>query len=338
MRTEIIATVRRIDSQKNFESMISKLIKNNVKYYRFNMRKFDEKNIVDLYADLKILQQNADIKVMLDLPYPGNKLKIKTFHNEEIRIKKNQILTIEYSDIEPAKENYLCINKQGFSDNLIVGDLLFYADGEGAFEVIKRKYTCSICVKALNDFSLYPYKSIFTKKIFKEYRIPNYLKDIIKEILPESIALSFVEKPEDIQWIYDCFLEKNKCPQIISKIETNNGVKNIEKILTETDGIMIARGDLGLSIKPEELYCVQQYITRKAQQYGKTVMIATDILKSLVSLYLPSRADIIDCYEILRQGLDYLVLNCDLLYEGDIDRICSLIYSMRNSLGKNMMI
>lgn len=124
----------------------------------------------------------------------------------------------------------------------------------------------------------------------------------------DALAVSFVQHERDILAVKNLF-PKNKCPFLIAKIETKQGVERAEHILKESDGLMVARGDLGLALKIEELPIVQKDLINCALKMSKPVITATQMLASMVKNIIPTRAEITDVANAILDGSDAIMLS-----------------------------
>ncbi len=129
-------------------------------------------------------------------------------------------------------------------------------------------------------------------------------EEVIKRLDPEFIALSYTRNVEDILTVRK--LTKSK---IIAKIENWEGVKNIESIIREADGVMVARGDLGVEIPPENVPVIQKQIVKLANKYAKPVIVATQVLYSMVENPVPTRAEVSDIATAVLDGADAIMLS-----------------------------
>ncbi|MDD5703704.1 MAG: pyruvate kinase, partial [Dehalococcoidales bacterium] len=145
-----------------------------------------------------------------------------------------------------------------------------------------------------------------------------FLTSILRENLdfavqqnPEYIALSFVNTPEDVEQVREILRQKKSDIPIISKIERAEAVKNFNRILDVSDGIMVARGDLGVEISLKDVPIVQKEIIRKCNVAGKTVITATQMLESMVNAARPTRAEVSDVANAILDGTDAVMLSAE---------------------------
>lgn len=125
----------------------------------------------------------------------------------------------------------------------------------------------------------------------------------------DYIAQSFVRNKEDIQKIRNMLNNSGKSIKIIAKIENREGIKNIDEIIKVSDGIMIARGDMGISIPIYEVPIIQKMIIKKCRKAGKFVITATQMLESMTENHIPTRAEVTDVANAVLDGSDYLMLS-----------------------------
>ena len=125
----------------------------------------------------------------------------------------------------------------------------------------------------------------------------------------DFIALSFVREPADVLQLKELLRDKVGKIKIIAKIEDQEGVTNIEKIISEADGIMVARGDLGIEIPIHSVPTVQRKIVRSCSEQGKRVIIATHLLESMIKNPLPTRAEVTDVANAIYEEVDSVMLS-----------------------------
>lgn len=189
-----------------------------------------------------------------------------------------------------------------------------YGDGDGGFEIIAVEND-RLTVKALNTFEIVRTKSINLELI--KCKVDDWKKVLTIEE-PLDFLLSFVESADNVSEIHKYLKNGGK---VIPKIETLKAISDIEDIVKVSDGVLVARGDLGLC-DSIGLYENFNNIVDVCKKYNKTVLCATDILLSLTNSYLPSRADIMDISHIISKGCKNVILNnMDWDYEKTIDYI-----------------
>lgn len=207
--------------------------------------------------------------------------------------------------------------------NFRLGMELIYDDGSGAFCVTEIYNNQNIIIlKALNRFKLQNMKSI-SFGFLEENTYSNVVNKICKNIMPNDIALSFVENKFDLVEIND--LKKTYNFSIISKIETQKGIKNIEEIIDKSDSIMLGRGDLFLNSPINKIYAYEQMVSNLCKQNNVNLYIATGFMNSCIYRYIPSISDIVDLTYAISLSPEAIVLNVDLVMSEKINKVVELI-------------
>ena len=157
----------------------------------------------------------------------------------------------------------------------------------------------------------------------EENTYSNVVNKICKNIMPNDIALSFVENKFDLVEIND--LKKTYNFSIISKIETQKGIKNIEEIIDKSDSIMLGRGDLFLNSPINKIYAYEQMVSNLCKQNNVNLYIATGFMNSFIYRYIPSLSDIVDLTYAISLSPEAIVLNVDLVMSEKINKVVELI-------------
>ena len=208
-------------------------------------------------------------------------------------------------------------------DNIFkIGQEIVYNSGEGAFYVSRLGEDSYIEIKALNDFKLISMKSLSLGYIKKE-SYTNVIYKIFSNTMADSLAFSFVESREDIKEAIK-LKEKYKF-SLISKIETNQGIENLEEIVNNSNGVMLARGDLCLNAPVEKLGEYQKYLSAQCKSKHREFYIATDFMNSCISNYIPSRSDVIDLLVAISLLPTSIVFNANLVMSSGIKTVIDLL-------------
>ena len=271
---------------------------------------YHKETVQNLREALK-LRPKLTCALMLDTKGPEIRTGIIE-SKEGVRLVKGQELelTTDYSFLGNEKKiaiSYPAIVK------LKIGQKVLMADGN-VTAIVKQVMEKSIIVTIQNDYLLGNTKNVFLPKVNVE--LPTLSekdeKDLVQFGLKEGIdmvAASFVRKAEDVEYIRDVLGPKGSHIKIISKIENHEGVENYEKILEVTDGIMVARGDLGMELPVEKVFLAQKYMIELANKAGKPIVTATQMLESMVSNSRPTRAEASDVANAVLDGSDAVMLS-----------------------------
>jgi len=255
---------------------------------------------------------NLPIAIMLDTK--GPEYRIKTFENKRITLHDGDTFTFTTEDII-GDNTRVSVNYPHLTEELKVGDRILVNNGLVICEVKEICGQDAICT-VLCGGELSDRKSMnFPNKVLKQ----DYLSDADKADLlfgiendVDFIAASFVSTEQDVRDLRE-FLDENggKEISIIAKIENRAGVDNIEEICRIADGIMVARGDLGVEIPYVEVPAVQKYLIKKCRLLGKRVITATEMLESMIQNPRPTRAEISDVANAVYDGSSAVMLSAE---------------------------
>ena len=253
---------------------------------------------------------NLPIAIMLDTK--GPEYRIRTFAEGKVTVEDGQTFTFTTDEIVGDKTK-VSVNYKDLIKNLTVGDQILVNNGLVIFEVTKLSGNDAIC-KVVTGGVLSDRKSMcFPNKVMSgPYLSEQDKQDILFGIRHgvDFIAASFVSTKQDVQELRD-FLVANggEDIDIIAKIENRSGVDNVEEICSLCEGIMIARGDLGVEIPFVEVPAIQKLLIRKCRLLGKRVITATEMLESMIYNPRPTRAEISDVANAVYDGSSAVMLS-----------------------------
>ncbi len=308
-RTKILATIGPASS--DYETLKT-LIASGVNGCRLNFShgEYDEKA-----AAIKLIRQisqelDKPVAILQDLQ--GPKIRLGKFNNDEfVDVKEGQELILDYKEeIEgsiPVQYN--------LAQKVKPGQNLFLFDGRIHSEVLEIVSDTAIKIKIKNDGQIMSRKGInlpdtdfagdiITKKDLRDIEF-GATQDL------DYVALSFVQSAEDIANLRQILLSHGSDVQVVAKIETKQAIsdENLEKIIEETDGIMIARGDLAIEVGAEVVPSMQNKIIKLCRKHGKLVIVATQMLASMTDSPQPTRAEASDVANAVMQGADAVMLS-----------------------------
>lgn len=261
---------------------------------------------------IKATREKLDMPIAIMLDTKGPEYRIGTFENGRIKLDDGDSFIFTTDDVV-GNEKRVSVNYDKLMENLNVGDIILVNNGLVIFEVEKIEESNAYC-KVLAGGELSNKKSMnFPDKVMKH----DFLSDQDKEDLlfgirndVDFVAASFVSCKKDIKEMRE-FLDENGGTDIdiIAKIENRAGVDNIEDICEIADGIMIARGDLGVEIPAIEVPSVQKYLIKKCRLLGKRVITATEMLESMIYNPRPTRAELSDVANAVYDGTSAVMLS-----------------------------
>jgi pyruvate kinase len=307
-KTKILAT---LGPAANSKKNISNLIKEGVNGIRLNMSHGSYEFYSSIFRNIELVssEQQTPLAILADLQ--GPKIRIGELEKSMIKIETGNIIEITQEDVI-GNQNLISTSYKNLVQDSTVGNLILIDDGLIRLEIIEKKKNSIVC-KIINGGILSPRKGmnlpemkLSTPSITeKDY---NNLEFLIKHRI-DYIALSFVRNSEDILLLKRWLESKEKTIPVIAKIEKKEAVDSFDEILNAADGIMIARGDLGVELSPQEVPVIQKDIIRKCNEVGKLVITATQMLESMINFQIPTRAEASDVANAVWDGTDVVMLS-----------------------------
>ena len=295
-KTKIVGT---IGPASQSEEMLTKLINAGLSVTRINFSHGGYEENGEKIETIKKVRKalNKPVALLLDTKGPEIRTGVLETGNEKVLIEEGQTFTFVNEDIIGNNERTSISYKELYKD-VKVGSTLLVDDGALEFEILEIKGKDIVC-KALNTAKLGSRKTMNVPGV--KLDLPALTQKDIDDITEgikrgfDYIAASFVRKEADVKAIRD-LLNANggEKVKIISKIENQEGIDNFEEILAASDGIMVARGDMGVEIPMEQVPVVQKHFIKRCNSVGKPVITATQMLESMTQNPRPTRAEVSD--------------------------------------------
>jgi len=307
-KTKILAT---LGPETSDVESIKQLIKSGVNAVRLNMSHGTYEFYSTLFENIHSVRTELDTPLATLADLQGPKIRIGELSKPEIEIFSGNKIEITTNEIT-GNENIISTSYKNLPEDAEVDNLILINDGLIRLNIIEKKKESVLC-EIENGGILSPRKGMnlpgmklstpaLTKKDFEDL---NFLLD--KPI--DYFALSFVRKAEDISKLKDWLKKKGKEIPIIAKIEKKEAIDEFDSILNIADGIMIARGDLGVELSPAKVPVIQKEIIKKCNEAGRLVITATQMLESMISSPVPTRAEAADVANAVWDGTDVVMLS-----------------------------
>ena len=269
----------------------------------------DHKKNIEL---IKSVREKLGLPIAILLDTKGPEYRIKTFKDGKIMLESGDIFTFTTDDIEGDSER-VSVSYKGLPSEMRAGDKILLNNGLVIFEVEAVDGNDIRC-RVLEGGELSNRKSMsFPGKVLKQEYLSDYDKsDLLFGIENgvDFIACSFVSKKQDLVDVKSFLREHGGTGiDIIAKIENRAGVDNIKEICEECDGIMVARGDMGVEVPFEELPGIQKHLITTCRLLGKRVITATEMLESMIYNPRPTRAEISDVANAVYDGTSAIMLS-----------------------------
>lgn len=307
-RGKIVATLGPASSS---EDMLIKLREAGVDVFRLNFSHASKEasEMVELF--LRIRRVAPDLAIMCDIQ--GPKIRIGELRQPVTLKKGDEFLLFENPIIGDSSR--ASISYTGFLNDLGIGDNIFINDGLIRLRVIGKDVSKGfVTTEVMAGGPLYSFKGVNIPAGELSIKTPTEkdVRDlnIIRKLAPEFVAVSFVENVTDIERVRAILDENGPSGiKIIAKIERPIALVNLDEIISGSDGIMVARGDLGVEIPAEEVPLRQKEIVKKCNLAAKPVIVATQMLESMVNSSVPTRAEVNDVFNAIYDRADAVMLS-----------------------------
>lgn len=309
-RTKIICTIGPSSCEKD---TIRKLMISGMDVTRFNFSHGEYDVFEKWFNNVSEVREELNAPTATLLDTKGPEVRLGKFKNKEgIILKKGENFTLTEEDIL-GDEKQSSISYKGLSKKVVEGTKILINDGLVCLKVTKINEHDIIC-KVIEGGKLTDRKSVNIPKVHLDFP---FLSEKDKEDLRfgaklgfDFIAVSFCRSANDLKEIRKfCDSIGWKDVKFIAKIENYEGITNLDEIVKEADGIMIARGDLGVEVPYEQVPSLQKMITKKVYEAGKIVVTATQMLESMITSPRPTRAEITDVANAVYDGTSALMLS-----------------------------
>lgn len=307
-KTKIIAT---LGPATESPEMIAQLIEGGMNIARLNMSHAPHDWVRRLTRDIReaAAARNVSVGILMDTQGPA----IRTGDlPAALDLKPGEKFVLTVRGEKSEEERSVDVNYENFVNDINVGDIVLLDNGEIQMKVLK-KFANKIECKVLTPGKLGSRRHINLPgvKVSLPALTAKDLQDIALglELGVDFIALSFVREAKDIRQLRAVIENSKNRPLIIAKIEDQQAVENLKDIIQEADGIMVARGDLGIEVPYEELPIIQRRAVKNCLRAGKPVIVATHMLESMIETPIPTRAEVTDVANAVYEQADAIMLS-----------------------------
>lgn len=307
-KTKIICT---IGPASDSVEVMGKMVKKGMDCARINLSHATEEGILKTIEIIREVRKVCDVPVAIMYDTKGPEFRTLKFKHGGVTLQKDDLIKMSKSCIV-GNENEFGVNHSEAIDFIKVGDKVLIDNALLELEVIEKNDDF-VVLKALGDGKIQNNKTINVPGVDLKL---DFISEADKKDITfaakhacDYLALSFVNTKEDVMEARKLIEEAGGDALIISKIESRKGIENIDDIINESDGIMVARGDLGVEFPMEELPMLQKSIIKKCRQKGKFAIVATEMLASMYESPRPTRAEVSDVANAILDGTDCVMLS-----------------------------
>ena len=309
-KTKIVATV---GPATNSKEMLLALAEAGVNVFRLNFSHGTHEGHLQVIQHLRALNEEKKYNLCILQDLQGPKIRTNQVENGEITVEEGDELVITSEDMVGNSQK-ISTSYQSLPTDVAVGDAILIDDGKIELKVVRasgNEVTTQVIyggpIKSRKGINLPDTKISAPSLTEKDHE--DLLFGLSQDV--DWIALSFVRSAADIHQIKEIIRAEGKEIMVVAKIEKPQAIKNIDEIIAATDGVMVARGDLGVEIPMEEVPLIQKMIVQKCNAVAKPVIIATQMMESMIENPRPTRAETNDVANGVMDGADAIMLSAE---------------------------
>lgn len=308
-KTKIVAT---LGPATWAPEMIEKLINAGVNVFRFNFSHADYTVAEKAIKDIRTLSQQMHKQVAIFIDLQGPKIRLNRFINGKESLKEGQKFTLTIDETVQGTAEIVATTYKPLVVDAVPGNLILLDDGKIRLEVLSKDDK-NVYTKVLNSGDISDRKGMNMPgmKLSISSLAEKDKKDVLFGIKQDIdyFALSFVRTANCVQELRDFLQANGSTHKIISKIEKPEALENLDEIIEVSDAIMVARGDLGVEMAFEKVPMAQKDIIRRTNYAGKPVIVATQMLESMINSPVPTRAEVSDVATAIYDWTDAVMLS-----------------------------
>jgi len=307
-RTKIVATV---GPACRSPEMLEQLVEAGVNVFRLNLAHGDLKGHSEVVRNIREISARLDRPIAALADLSGPKIRLGTLDPDPIQCHEDEIFHF-VREGQASEPNHLTCNYVPLIDELEVGNDVMLADGTVSMTVLEKSADMATC-KVVQSGPIRSRQGINlpSTKLGVEALTPQDIEHVkwAAENDLDYVSLSFVRHPDDLRQLRDLLMQHESRAFIIAKIEKREALDNLEEIVRESNGVMVARGDLGVEIDVAEVASAQKLIVSTCTRIGRPVIVATQMLDSMTTSNRPTRAEATDVANAILDGADACMLS-----------------------------
>ncbi|KUG09496.1 pyruvate kinase [Solirubrum puertoriconensis] len=311
-KTKIVATV---GPASNTYDKLAMLIREGVDVFRLNFSHGAHEEHLAVINLVRRLNKDLRTHVGLLQDLQGPKIRLGDVEGGSFEIKAGEQIMLVCGEKEISRPGRISTIYLGLARDVKPGDMILIDDGKLELRVLTTDREKEVLCEVVYGGTVKPRKGINLPD--SNVSAPSMTEKDIEDLKfglendVDWIALSFARRAEDIRFIKQIIAESGKQARVVAKIETPEALRNIDEIIALTDAVMVARGDLGVEIKAEEVPMAQKMIIQKCNRAGKPVIVATQMMESMIVNPRPTRAETNDVANAVLDGADAVMLSAE---------------------------